>query len=131
MKIVINKLLRRNATTCPPPLRFDVTSPESKKNIAPTITKFASGLNSSVTSKLDEERSFGSEFDCQQSLFGPPRRRAKQTSENWSERANRVLYPLENRKNGKPSYLRLHSTAAGGLNMCHKGLLHESQLVGM
>lgn len=28
-------------------------------------------------------------------------------------------------------YLRLHSTAGGGLNMCHRGLLHESQLVGM
>jgi len=29
------------------------------------------------------------------------------------------------------NYLRLHSTAGGGLNMCQRGLLHESQLVGM
>lgn len=37
----------------------------------------------------------------------------------------------ESRCGTKDEYLRLHSSAGGGLNMCHNGLLHESQFVGM
>jgi len=40
-------------------------------------------------------------------------------------------YRMEKSDVDQSIYLRLHSTAGGGLNMCHRGLLHESQLVGM